>query len=91
MLKELVRKGLDVGRVVVINNPNDDCISCQIGNWWFYFIDPEYENLSAKEVYAKFTNDELADMISAALEDLQDSEFQYYKQVLLEKGAAYEN
>lgn len=89
MLKGLVKKGLENGQVVVINNPNDDCISCQIGDWWFYFIDPEYENLSAKEVYAKFTNDELADMISDALEDLQDSEFQYYK-LVLEKGAAYE-
>ena len=29
---------------------NDDCIACQIGEFWFYFIGSEDEDLTPNEV-----------------------------------------
>lgn len=49
--KEMIFKGLCDGTVKIISNPNDDCIACQIGEFWFYFIGSEDENLTPDEVY----------------------------------------
>lgn len=49
--KEMVFKGLCDGTVKIISNPNDDCIACQIGEFWFYFIGSEDEDLTPDEVY----------------------------------------
>ena len=50
--KEMVFKGLCDGTVKIISNPNDDCIACQIGEFWFYFIGSEDEDLTPDECKA---------------------------------------
>lgn len=84
-LKEQIFAGLCSGIVKIINNPDDDCIACQIGLNWFYFIDSEYEDMTADEIYQAFTKEELAKMIYEQLQDMEehpdifDSEVEYYK------------
>lgn len=41
--------GLWNGTVKLISNPNDGCLACQIGDYWFYFIGSEDENLTPEE------------------------------------------
>lgn len=87
-LKEMIIKGLSDGTVRLIQNPNDDCISCEIGEYWFYFIDSEYENETPDVVFETFTKEKLAEMIVDAMSELDENEMQYYKAVLHE---AYDN
>lgn len=57
--KEMIFKGLCDGTVKIISNPNDDCIACQIGEFWFYFIGSEDENLTPDEVYESYIKEQL--------------------------------
>ena len=61
--KEMIFKGLCDGTVKIISNPNDDCIACQIGEFWFYFIGSEDEDLTPDEVYESYTKEQLTEMI----------------------------
>ena len=60
--KEMVFKGLCDGTVKIISNPNDDCIACQIGEFWFYFIGSEDEDLTPDEVYESYTKEQLTEL-----------------------------
>lgn len=85
--KEMIYKGLCDKTVKIISNPNDDCIACQIGEFWFYFIGSEHEDLSPDEVYECFTKEELTEMIYNTLMDMEKNEFdevEYYKAFLSE-------
>lgn len=87
-LKEMIFKGLCDGTVEIINNSNDDCIACQIGKFWFYFIGSEDEDLTSDEVYESYTKEELAEMIYSTLRDIANNGFdevEYYKAFLEEK------
>lgn len=84
----MIFKGLCDGVVKIISNPNDDCIACQIGEYWFYFIGNEDENLSPDEVYESYTKEQLTEMIYSTLQDMENNEFdevEYYKAFLKEK------
>lgn len=87
-LKEMIIKGLSDGTVRLIQNPNDDCISCEIGEYWFYFIDSEYEEETPDVIFETFTKEELANMIVNAMNELDENETQYYEAILHE---AYDN
>lgn len=83
--KEMVKRALERGVARLINNPNDGCISCQIGEkyYWFYFMDdPEYENMTPEEIYERFSLDELADMIDNAINGLDPDEIMYYDSIM---------
>ena len=85
--KEMIYKGLCDESIKIINSPNDDCIACQIGEVWFYFIGREYENLTPDEVYESFTKDELTEMIYSSLQNMEKDgidEVKYYKTFLSE-------
>lgn len=84
-LKEMIYKGLCNGIVRIIQNPHDDCIACEIGEYWFYFIGIEYEDLTPDEVYETFTKDELAEMILGAIKGLDETERDYYEAYLTEQ------
>ena len=87
---ELIFKGLCDGTVKIISNPNDDCIACQIGEFWFYFIGSEDEDLTPDEVYESYTKEQLTEMIYSTLQDMEKNEFdevEYYKAILEEKYA----
>ena len=84
-VKKMIADGLLNGYVKIINNPNDNCISCQIGAYWFYFIGDEYENMTVSEVLTDFPIHELADMICKAMANLFDDEIEYYINYLLER------
>jgi hypothetical protein len=87
-LKEMIFKGLCDGTVEIINNSNDDCIACQIGEFWFYFIGSEDEDLTSDEVYESYTKEELAEMIYSTLRDMANNGFdevEYYKAFLEKK------
>lgn len=89
--KEMIFKGLCDETVKIISNPNDDCIACQIGNFWFYFIGSKNENLTPDEVYELYTKEQLTEMIYSTLQDMEKNEFdevEYYKAFLEEKYAS---
>lgn len=91
--KEMIFKGLCDGTVKIISNPNDDSIACQIGEFWFYFIGSEDEDLTPDEVYESYTKEQLAEMIYSTLQDMEKNEFdevEYYKSFLEEKYASSE-
>ena len=44
--KEMFFKGLCDGIVKSISSPIDDCIACQIGEFWFYFMGRKDEVLT---------------------------------------------
>lgn len=84
--KEMIFKGLCDGTVKIISNPNDDCIACKIGEFWFYY-------LTSDEVYESYTKEQLAEMIYSTLQDMEKNEFdevEYYKAFLEEKYASSE-
>lgn len=74
--------GLWDGTVKLINNPNDGCISCQIGEYWFYFIGSEDENLTPEEVRTNYDVFTIAQMILDTIIDLDDDEYTYYCDIL---------
>ena len=74
--------GLWNGTVKLINNPNDGCISCQIGEYWFYFIGSEDENLTPEEVRNNYDVFTIAQMILDTIIDLDDDEYTYYCDIL---------
>lgn len=83
--KEMIFKGLCDETVKIISNPIDDCIACQIGDFCFYFIGSEDEDLTPNEVYESYTKEQLTEMIYSALQDIDTNEFEYYKSYLEEK------
>lgn len=85
-LKDMIYKGLCDGTVKIIIEPYDDYIACQIGDYWFYFIEEEYQDLTPYEIYEIFTKAELTDMIFNTLSDFEKvNEFNYCKSFLEEK------
>lgn len=84
-LKCLIYKGSCDGIVEIIQNPYDDTIACRIGEFGFYFIGSEYENLTPYEVYETFTKEELTEMILSAMIELDKTEIEYYEMFLKEK------
>ena len=86
--KEMIFKGLCDGTVEIISNPNDDCIACQIGEFWFYFIGSEDEDLTPNEIYESYTKEQLTEMIYSTLQNMEENEFgevEYYKTFLEDK------
>lgn len=87
--KEMIFRGICDATVKIISNPNDNCIACQIGDFWFYFIGSEDETLSPNEVYESYTKEELTEMIYSTLLEMENGEFhteiEYYKAFLEEK------
>lgn len=85
--KEMIFKGLCDGTVKIISNPNDDCIACQIGYFWFNFIGSEDKDLTPDEVYESYTKEQLTEIIYSTLQDMENDEFDevdYYKTFLEE-------
>ena len=74
--------GLWDGTVKLISNPNDGCLACQIGEYWFYFIGSEDENLKPEEVRHTYDVFTIAQMILEAMIDLDDDEYTYYCDML---------
>lgn len=74
--------GLWNGTVKLISNPNDGCIACKIGEYWFYFIGSEDENLKPEEVKNNYDVFTIAQMILEAMINLDDDEYDYYCDIL---------
>ena len=74
--------GLWDGTVKLISNPNDGCLACQIGEYWFYFIGSEDENLKPEEVKNNYDVFTIAQMILEAMIDIDDDEYTYYCDIL---------
>ena len=74
--------GLWDGTVKLISNPNDGYLACQIGEYWFYFIGSEDENLKPEEVKNNYDVFTIAQMILEAMIDLDDDEYTYYCDIL---------
>ena len=83
-LYEMIYKGLCEGVVKIIQSPNDDCIACSIGQYWFYFIGSEDEDMTPDEVYESYTKEELTDLILSAINELDETESTYYRTFLEE-------
>ena len=74
--------GLWSGVAKLISNPNDGYLACEIGDSWFYFAGPEYEDMKPEEVNRHFDIFTLAQMILNAIVDLDDDEYTYYCDML---------
>ena len=74
--------GLWNGTVRLISSPNDNCLACEIGEYWFYFIGSEDENLKPDEVRLNYDVFTIAQMILDAIVDLDDDEYTYYCDIL---------
>ena len=89
----MIRRGLAKGVVSIIDSPLDDGAVCQIGDHWFYcfnFCD-ESEEMSAAQMRAEYTEDEIAHEIWSALELMKRElmfyvELDYYETVLKKAG-----
>lgn len=94
--KSMILKGLDTWIVQIINNPNDGCISAQIGDSWFYYAGMEDESLPAKEYLKIYDFDTIAEMIVRTINvepingEMEDeaTEWLYYWHFLRENGCA---
>lgn len=82
MLKDDVYKGLENGSVKIISSPNDGCVACKIGDYWFYFMGIEEENMTPNEVLNSYTREELCNLIYSAMIELDDIEIAYYVAVM---------
>lgn len=85
LTKEKIFRGLLTGIVEIVQNPDDDGIACQIGNFWFNFIGQGSENLTVNEVYEIFTKENLADMVLDATKYLNKTETDYITSCLDKK------
>lgn len=74
--------GLWNGTVRLISNPNDNELACEIGEYWFYFVGDEGRFLKPDEVRYNYDVFTLAQMILAAIIDLDDDEYTYYCDIL---------
>ena len=89
--KEMIKRGLETN-VISIVNEWCGCINicCKIGDYAFYFIGMEDENLTVDEYWKSYTLDMTVDMLYEILKDiksaesngLDDGEYEYYEAVL---------
>lgn len=67
---------------LIAPNPNDNCIACMIGEYWFYFIGMEDERMTPDEVRKSYTIFEVAEMIYDTINGFCDAdnrdEYEYY-------------
>ena len=80
----LISEGILKDIVRFIESPNDECIACQIGEHWFYFIGCEDENMKPSEVRKSYTVEELSSLIYDAMIALAKDEYNYYLSYLNE-------
>jgi predicted metalloprotease len=89
--KEMILAGLENGLIHIINNQNDNCISAQIGDYWFYFTGQEDEELTVKEYLVNYDNDTIAGLIYRVINhepingETEDeaAEWMYYRDILI--------
>lgn len=77
--------GLWNGTVKLISNPNDGCLACQIGDYWFYFVGSDDENLTSEEAMKNYDVFTIAKLILEAMDDIKnidEDEHNYYYSVL---------
>lgn len=77
--------GLWNGTVKLISNPNDGCLACQIGDYWFCFIGSDDENLTPEEAKKNYDVFTIAKLILEAIDDIKnidEDEHSYYYSVL---------
>lgn len=87
--RQMIEEGYQKGFVWLINNPNDGCISAQIGDNWFYFAGNENDELTVENYKEVYTSEEIVDYIFNVLDSDFKTEFEdeylYYYCFLLEK------
>lgn len=84
-IKELILEGIENDIVKFIESPNDGCIACKIGEYWFYFIGMLDEDIKPSEIKYSYSDDELSELIYSAIIDLSEDEYNYYISYLKEK------
>ena len=80
--RKMIEKAYEEGLIKIIDSPNDDGAVCKIGEYWFYFIGSEDENLKPEEVKNNYDVFTIAQMILEAMIDLDDDEYTYYCDIL---------
>lgn len=84
-LKELIYKGLYDGIVKITKNPHTNKIICEIGDYWFPFLDRDHKVLTPDEVYKFYTKEQIADFLyDSILLQVDDLERAYYTNFLIE-------
>jgi hypothetical protein len=82
LVNAMVNQGLFDGTVKLIEDDLELGISgigCQIGDYAFYFLPLEDEDLTLETVKEKYSNDNLANQITFAIyKDIEDDERDYY-------------
>ena len=92
--RQMIKEGYQKGFVWLINNPNDGCISAQIGNQWFYFAGNENDELTVESYKEVYTSEEIVDYIFSVLDSDFKTEFEdeyLYYYYFLKERLNYEN
>jgi hypothetical protein len=89
--KSMIKNGYDKGIVCLVSVPDDGCLACQIGGYWFYFAKMEDEHMAPNEYKTKYTKDAIIDNILSTLysfeyDDVFEDEYWYYYFYLKEYG-----
>lgn len=83
-LKKLILNGIEQNVVELIESPHSEGTVCAIGDNWFYFLDFYNEGTSVSEILFRFNNKELTFFIFNAMCSLDENEYNYYINYLLE-------
>lgn len=75
-----IATAMDRGIIQLIQSPYDHDTVCSIGSKdeWFYFGNSEVKGLTAAELHQKYEPRDLAVMISAAMDGLDNDDWSYY-------------
>ena len=82
LVEAMVKQGLFDGTVKLIEDDLELGISgvgCQVGDYAFYFLSSEDEDLTLETVKEKYNNDDLTNQITSAIyKDIENDERDYY-------------
>jgi len=97
--KSMIAKGFECGAISIEESWPSCCdgICCRIGEYAFYFIGMEDENLPINEYWKSYPLSRTIDMLhdilknreSAARNGIYSDEWEYYRSFLVESGCFY--
>ena len=82
--RKMIENGLKQG---LINPSNDECLICEIGDYWFYFGGSEFEHEAPEHIPFDTLVDEIKFCLDGFYEDDWDTyedEYMYYYYYLIE-------
>lgn len=83
-LKKLILSGIEQNVIELIESPHGGGTVCAIIDNWFCFLDFYNEGISVSEILSRYNNKELTFFIFNAMCSLDENEYNYYINYMLE-------